>query len=203
LHTDLGKLASELWTYEPLYAGQVKILNDPKKMKIAQKYFHDARKLLNQHQYSEVVKSALKRYVRALDSRDLNGAYLKLWGVLEFLTNTQKDSYDETIKRATFDYFDRDMALQILYHLRDYRNEFVHEGYENQDVEQFLFQLKGFIENLFDFHIMNTNKFSNLKEAATFLGSSSVLKEIENELAKLEKDKSRLKKVRGHLLIEK
>jgi hypothetical protein len=51
---------------------------------------------------SGLLRRFFVRYVRALDERNLSSAFLKLWSVLEDLTNTGRSRYDLTIRRATF-----------------------------------------------------------------------------------------------------
>ena len=57
---------------------------------------------------------------------EIGTLHLRLWATLEKLTDTE-ESYKATIKRASFLFEDRDYCQQVLRHLKDYRNRFVHE----------------------------------------------------------------------------
>ena len=127
------------------------------------------RKALNKNIYRKDVELGVVRYVRALDSRDYDSAFIKLWGVLEYLTNTLKDSYDKTIRRASFLYKDREYNRQVLEHLRQYRNKSVHLGAGENDIDTHVYQLKSYVEQLLLFHIANSFGFKSLEEASRFM----------------------------------
>ena len=119
--------------------------------------------------YGEEIENAIIRYSRSLDERDWNHAFIKLWGVLELLTDTIRKSHDETIKRVAFMYLEYEYYLQILQQLRDYRNRTIHADAENSEIESFLYQLKNFVEGLIFFHVRNTYGFKSIEEAGNFL----------------------------------
>jgi len=109
----------------------------------------------------------LLRYVRALDERDLNSSFLKLWSVLEGLTSTT--SYDKTIRRATFILKDREYHESVLDYLRTWRNRIVHEGDYAHESERFVYLLKQYVEHLLRFLTEHPTTFRSLDEFGTFL----------------------------------
>lgn len=171
LHKPNGQMAVEnVWWYEPNYLGTVKLSRlDKSDWLLINKNFPALRRKLKSHTYSNEIIEAILRYTRALDESIYTTAFIKLWGVLELLTDTIDKSHEEAIKRVAFLYAERDFHLQVLQNLRRYRNVLVHTYSESYDAEIFLFQLKEYIENLLLFHIANGRRFSSLKEASSFL----------------------------------
>jgi hypothetical protein len=170
LHFPNGKLAStSRWWYEQSYLGAVAPhrFNDLSRLN---KYTSDIRNRLAKSHYGGDLEGAIIRYTRALDERDWNHAFIRLWGVLELLTDTIRLSHDQTIKRAAFIYQDHEYHLQILKQLRDYRNRTIHADAENSEMESFLYQLKNFIEDLLYFHLGNNFGFKTIQDAGNFLG---------------------------------
>lgn len=171
LHKPNGELASNSWWYQTEYQGPVS-LHDPgnDKAEAMFRFTARARQYLRRSGYKDHLVACLLRYVRALDTSDWEDSYLRLWGVLEQLTNTGlQDNYKVTIRRASFIWEDRKYTQQILTHLRDYRNTAVHVGTENQDIETYVFQLKRHVEALIEFHLRNRFRFPTITEAAEFM----------------------------------
>lgn len=172
LHNPDGSLATETFWYEPDYIEPIKCKNLEKELQDFIKYEKMIRKNLIKLPigYRKDVEEGIIRYVQALDSRDFHKSYLRLWGVLEYLTNTsEKDSYAVTIKRASFMYEDRDYHFNILQHLRSHRNQATHQGENVVLIGLLLFQLKRYVESLLYFHNINAFKFKSLGEAVNFL----------------------------------
>jgi len=170
LHLQNGKLATESWWYEPDYRGPLESYDISKNIEELNQFECNVRKLLNKSPFKPFLESAIIRYTRALDLRDWESAFLRLWGLLESLTNTgENDTHKVTVKRTSFMYADREYIKQILTHLRDYRNRAVHSGSGNQDIETFLYQLKNFVESALEFLVANKFDLKNLNEVAQFL----------------------------------
>ncbi len=140
----------------------------------AKKYEGDVRLWLARSAYAARLEDALRRYTRALDSFDWEASFLRLWGLLETLTGTQPhESHDLTVKRATFLYEDpeREFHVQVLNHLRHYRNRNVHGGESSETIEAYLYQLKRYVEDLLLFHLDPPSycRFESIAQAAAFL----------------------------------
>jgi hypothetical protein len=118
--------------------------------------------------------------------RDWEGAFLKLWSVLELLTNSCRDNNIVTARRTAYIYDDRDFALQVLKHLRDYRNRSVHADIDNTAIEIYVYQLKSFVEALLGFHLGSSYGFESMEEAARFLELPSDRDAIETRIRMLQ-----------------
>jgi hypothetical protein len=182
LHNPDGSLATETFWYDPDYTTPIKCKNLEKELQDFIKYEKMVRKNLSKLpvEYRKYVEEGIIRYAQSLDLGDFHKSYLKLWGVLEHLTNvSEKDSYDVVIRRASFLYEERDYHKQILQHLRRHRNQATHEGADTELIQWLLFQLKGYVEALLYFHNVNAFKFDSLEEAINFLDlpyESTILK---------------------------
>ncbi len=117
VHDKNGKKINDTFWYEPEPFKDHDKVDFSKNSYKTLEFTKNVRKALNKNSYKRDVEVAIVRYVRALDSQDYNSVFIKLWGVLEYLTNTLKDSYDKTIRRASFQYQDREYARQVLEHL--------------------------------------------------------------------------------------
>jgi hypothetical protein len=116
-----------------------------------------------------VLKNALLRYCRALDFYNYETAFLKLWSILELLTDTVGQRYDTTIKRTSFLFANREFHKEVLEHLRFQRNLYVHHSEQSEEAEIILFQLKRYVEKILLFNIFSKYKFQNIQEFASFL----------------------------------
>jgi len=165
IHFPNGKLATKTWLYEPGYLGPLNPHDMKNSLEGLYNFQHHVRQLLNKNKFKIQVEVALKKYTQALDIYDLESSYLRLWGLLEYLTNTnENESHKDTVKRASFFFKEREYAKQVLNHLRDHRNKAVHTGESNQSIETLLYQLKNFVEVVLEFQIANKFNFSSRKE---------------------------------------
>jgi len=122
--------------------------------------------------YRGVIEHALRSYVLALDEPDYHTGFLKLWSVLEILTDTAKPRMDHaaTVRRGTslFDAGYAD-AFDTLDLLRERRNTQVHQS-RTIDGERFrVLSLKQFVELLLRFHLNAAFSFRSMEEAGNFL----------------------------------
>jgi hypothetical protein len=131
--------------------------------------------------YGDHLISSLVRYVRALDDRDANTAFLKLWGVLEALTTPagQRDDYKKLVRRCSFLFKESAFHRQILEHLREYRNENIHAGAESDNARIHCYQLQFYLDKLLWFHLGNATDFRCLDETYWFLDSPADQKELQ------------------------
>jgi len=187
LHYLTGEPATEAWWYQPEYCGAVSPYNPSEDdINSMARFFDDIRNRLAKSNYREVLEQAIIRYGRSLDMRDWEGAFLKLWSILELLTNSCHDNNIVTARRAAYIYEDRDFALQVLKHLRDYRNRSVHADVGNAAIETYVYQLKGFVEALLGFHLGSSYGFESVEEAARFLELPSDRDAIETRIQMLQ-----------------
>jgi hypothetical protein len=121
--------------------------------------------------YGENVIASLIRYVRALDNRDFNSAFLELWGALEALTTPNYADYDKTIQRTAFIFKDNAFHRQILEHLRECRNSYIHSGESSSSARTHCYQLQLYFVQMVYFHLGSAPFFQSLEEANLFLDS--------------------------------
>lgn len=117
----------------------------------------------------EVLADALLRYVRAFDETNQNTAFLRLWGAVEGLVSPGHADYDKFVRRCAFLFKDGAYHLQLLEHLREYRNRSVHAGDESDKAKTHCFQLQIYFSALIRFHIGRATEFRTLEEANAFL----------------------------------
>jgi hypothetical protein len=175
LHEKKGNLKTDTFWYEPNFE-LVEPYNFDKEKEhdYVISYTKFLRNKLIKSPYPEIISEAIIRYTRALDYSDYEVAFIKLWSVLELLTDTVKESYDKTIKRTAFLFNDYDYNFQILSHLRDFRNKSVHTGNtgSDDDVRTYLYQLKNYVESILLFHLSNRMKFNNISNLSDFMDLS-------------------------------
>ena len=185
IHKPNGSLASPQFFYEPAFDGAVNA-PDSQTFKTALDFEKRTFQKLNKSNYPELIAKAIRRYGRALDDTDFNAVFLKLWSILELLTQTAKETYDLTIKRSSCIYADRAFHKLLLEHLRSHRNQFVHLGTDSSQIETLVYQLKRPVEDLLLFHL-NTYKWSgSLEEAIHFLDLPSEKIQITARLRELQ-----------------
>lgn len=132
--------------------------------------------------YGEQLIAPLIRYVRSLDERDANSAFIGLWGALEALTTPNQADYEKTVKRCSFIFKDGIFHKQMLEHLREYRNVYVHTGESSDRARTHCYQLQLYFVNLIWFHVRNARFFRSLEEANQFLDSPSDLAELKRKV---------------------
>lgn len=128
-----------------------------------------ARRRLATVSYRRDLKEAVVRYARALDGVDFDGCFVKLWGVLELLSDTVGKTYDQTVRRTLFILKDGELDRVVLEHLRSYRNATIHQGASREQSELLTYQLKRYVEAFFRFHFTRGAEFSSLADAGEFL----------------------------------
>jgi hypothetical protein len=184
-HFPTGKLASPGWWYESEYYGAARTYNPSRDIENLYKYLQHVRKKLSRCSYQSVCEESLIRYTRALDLVDWEAAFLRLWGVLELLTNSSKVSNDVTVRRAAAVFRDVEYAQQVLKHLQHYRNRFVHADASNSKIETYLYQLKRYVEALLGFHLGSTYGFQSVEDASQFLDLTADRLALESRIERL------------------
>lgn len=169
LHYTHGGLTSPGWWYQTEYLGTVKVHDPSKQMSEMYKALAYVRRRLAVCSYRDDMEKALTGYARGLDLLDWEAGFLRLWSILELLTDTSKLSNEMTSSRAATVFQDVQSEHQVLRHLQRYRNRLVHANASNSKIETYLYQLKNFVEALLSFHLGNTYRFQSIRDAAAFL----------------------------------
>jgi hypothetical protein len=122
-------------------------------------------------EYQQDLEDLLIRYASALDQPNPDVAFLQMWSILEKMTDTVGDNYDETIKRAVSLYSKdkRAMMRDILELLRLRRNQYVHSAESGMQSEQLAYAIKSIIDPHFLKLISNPFKVRSLEEYGAFL----------------------------------
>jgi hypothetical protein len=187
LHSKEGSPISDSYWYDPNYVRPVQPFDLRRhKLNLFQFESH-VRKRLQNHAYSKTLCRVLSKYARALDGWNLTATLVSMWSLLEMLTDTSTSRYDDTVKRASFLYRDRDYAHQILNHIRTYRNRAVHSIEETEHAEYLVYELKRYIDTLLEFHIVNRLKFRTLEDAAYFLSMPANISDIRVAMSRFRK----------------
>lgn len=121
----------------------------------------------------EKIMKGLLWYVSALDEWDHESAFLKLWSLLEFLTDTTEDRYDVTIRRMASICKDTDFHKEILEHLRKCRNGTIHLNQSPEYAYTLMFQIKRYVETLLIFYLFDGGHFNDTEEIKEYLSLSS------------------------------
>lgn len=169
LHFPTGALVDpELFWYQRHY-DTCRAADPRRDWKRVREAEHVIRRALKRIAYSEVLRDIFIRYARAFDSSDFDSVFLRLWSLLELLTDTVGGRYDQTIRRALFTYVERDMNGIVLENLRNYRNAVVHHGTSAEQIEILTYQLKRYVDDLIRFHIQSAGRYQSLAEVGEFL----------------------------------
>ena len=168
VHLPDGSLATKEWWYQSRFeAGDVEDLtNEWEIFQNNSSFFLDRYHALP---YKQQATDMWIRYVNAFDHTDRDATFLQLWSLLELLTGTNGERYDETIRRTLFICEEREFHRLILEHLRDRRNAQVHQADGSSKVEQHVYQLKRYVEELLRLHHACCGRFKNMAEIGEFL----------------------------------
>jgi hypothetical protein len=169
LHLSTGEPAIDGIWFEPGFIeAKIYRIRNPDSIKRSSRW---ALRQIAASRYGEILISALVRFVRALDERDANTAFIRLWGAVEALTQPDKGNNEKTVQRCAFLFKEREYNEQLLEHLREYRNANIHAGEESKRARAHCFQLKYYFSKLIGFHLYNAKYFHSLDEANHFLDS--------------------------------
>ena len=189
LHLPSGRMATELFWYESEFSGPERSHNLSSEWFniVSFEKFH--RRLIKQSNFKEKLTLAFQKYSRALDEVNFDNAFIKLWNVLELLLNAKVNSlsYSSIIKRVSFLYFKDKYHQQILTHLKDIRNKYVHTSTGSNQNEYYLHQVRRYVEMVLYYHLRNVYNFETFEESCSFLDNSNDVKEINNRIKILRK----------------
>lgn len=189
VHEANGTLATDEFWFDPGYSKSLSIFSDKAKFEKVLTFAESLRVRLTGVRYRRDIEGALIRYVRALDSADLNDTFLRLWSLLEYLTDSTQEKKLVTIRRTAFLFSDRDRSRQVLSNLTNHRNRFVHVGSESGDIESLVFQLKRYVDRLLLFHLGNRFGFESRFEASRFMDLPPDKVELDQQLRRLQQAK--------------
>lgn len=195
LHDSKGVGLAEVFWYEPGFRHE----SCPIESKWAE--FSDFEKIINAslryHRYRATVENWLRRYVRALDHNDHHSSFIELWSLLEKLTGISNADNERLIRRTSFIFANHELHVQILEHLRRFRNNHVHDSYRSDRVTQYLYQLKFYVEKLLRFHINNHFNLNGEDEFVEFLDQPVMVVKLDERIELLKMKLSTSKKAKA------
>tara|TARA_R110002167_G_C12705698_1_gene654422 strand:+ start:2908 stop:4149 length:1242 start_codon:yes stop_codon:yes gene_type:complete len=174
LHFENGKTINDnnYW-YEPNFYDKTYHLENDNKFNLKKRINWYLKRInLSNKKLNESICFGLGLYVNAFDEPDKQSCFLKSWTALENLLSTYKN--DVIIKRClvVFHKESRPLQKQILEAIKNYRNEFVHEGTEvlNHSITVYCHHIQRNILYLLMYnHLKFYNLFNNIEEANEFL----------------------------------
>ena len=178
LHYENGQLASKIFKYDPNFE-KTNTISIPKNDVLA-KNIRWMMQRIAECSYSNALTDAIVRYARAFDERDPNIALIKMWGALEALCARNQNNHELVARRAASIFQDYDYHFQIIQHLREYRNQSIHAGDQEDEAKTHCYQLQRYFYHLILFHVHNVADFGSLEDANSFL-------DLPRDLAQLQK----------------
>lgn len=164
-HLPSGKKAVETVWFEPHHDAEPLSRVDPKESKLAEQILA----FLRSSPLSAELEDAMVGYVRALDSSDHNAAFLSLWTSIERLISPGRGDYDAFVRRCAFLFEDAEFHIEVLKHLKQYRNEFVHAGRSTTQVKAHCFELQVYFRALVQFYLGQRKFFTSIADANAML----------------------------------
>jgi hypothetical protein len=187
LHVVGSSVPSETYWYDPNYESDRDIYSPKSDWGVIDKSRRWACRRLRHLPYRNVLKRLLARYAEALDHTDYDVAFLKLWSVLEAITDTIGGKYDATIERAICTFSDVEIARDLLRSLRLQRNRFVHASHPGKDADQAVYGIKQFVDSHFAALLRNDFDVESLKEYGEILGLPKSVPALKERIGKLQK----------------
>ncbi|MDT4808550.1 hypothetical protein FQZ97_414130 [compost metagenome] len=189
LHHGNGRMAesNQFW-YERHYSERSPVDVGPKRKSVAKGCKFLINGLLKYPKDDvELIMSAVARYANAYDEYDRDVLIQKLWAALESIAGGNADAI---VRRCSYLFWSREYELQVLEYIRDYRNQNVHRGHSEDELDNHCFQLQKFFRKLIIFYAGHSDFFQSLGEANRFLDFSDDKGKLEREIQLLEKAKS-------------
>ncbi len=188
LHSTDGVLVDkDIYWYEPDFTEDQPIFQPAKGWSEIEKNRRWSLKRLSNLDYRQDLEALLIRYVDALDQPNPSIAFLKMWSLLEKITNTVGANYDETISRTlwTFASESRYLAKNMLQSLRLHRNQYVHTGNIGEESDQVTYMVKFFVDPHLIRLLSNPFKLKSIEEYGEFLSLPTNPDTIEQQQRKL------------------
>lgn len=169
LHNCKGNVIEDKFWYEKTYRATSPFENFDKELVNIQKFYKLITAKLKRSKYQQELENAIVRYVQALDETNFDNSFLKLWSILEHLTDTTEAPNETTAKRTAFVFKENEYISQILRVMKTHRNRMIHASVAPINTEPHVYILKNCVEELLHYHLNPPQKFESLKKAASFL----------------------------------
>ncbi|MCL1112480.1 hypothetical protein L2703_02500 [Shewanella basaltis] len=182
-----GSLATELRWYEPYFSQEGPTYHYDQSFKDACKHFRKLHKTILKSNRYRFFKTVFGRLTDALETNDMQKAFLSLWSLLEKLTFTQKDNYTTTINRTLVLFKDKFIVNQDLELLRQKRNIAIHSGEQFEQSEEYAYMLYSYIRHYIFFILkimLKVRLDDDIKSLLDLPITSSKIQEYEDALDK-------------------
>lgn len=181
LHYPDGHLVDDTFIYDQGFIRGPKILaaNSCLKSEAGRRWLMTRMRLVP---YRRELEKLMVRYAIALDHADYDVTFLKLWSLLERVTNTVGDRYDKTIKRTVWGWAGRKLAIDVLESVRLHRNEYVHAATSRENRDQITFLMKSFLDPHLLRLVRNDFKVRTIEEYGNFLQLPSNVMAVEEKM---------------------
>lgn len=185
MHNEDGTTVNEhnYW-WEPNFNDKIWELKSEKKDYIKNSInWYIKRINLSNKKFNQSICYSLGLYVNAFDQANKQTCFLKVWTSLETLLSTHQN--ETIIKRCLTVYNDESKPLQkqILEALKNYRNDFVHEGIEasKENLSTYCHRIQTNILYILRFNHLNYySLFKNIEDANTFLDKRRLAINVQN-----------------------
>jgi hypothetical protein len=164
-----GSPAADIFWFEPGYVEDRELFKPKNGWDRIEKDRRWVMRHMRRHPYRGDVEQLLIRYVKSLDQTDPDTAFVQMWSILETITGTVGTSYDETIRRASWLFRDREIESEQLEHLRFRRNQYIHAAKSGNESDQVVYMAKSFVDPHLRQLLRNDFKVESLKEYGEFL----------------------------------
>ncbi len=182
LHNISGEIATDVIWYEDKYLENNKVTLAQKDIESLENFLSWSVKKLNKITFSNDVIKCLVRFADAFDEPDCHSCLIKAWSALEAMVSThalrEGNDNDLISRRCSFLFDDREFHIQVIEHIREYRNRNVHYGESTDNPTIICYQLQRYLIHLILFYLNFGQKFTNKNEANNFLDLPSNLDEL-------------------------
>jgi len=185
LHNPDGSLVADLFWYEASFESPFDLYVPSDGWAKIEKHRRWAMRRLKSLPYRRDLEDLLVRYAAALDQADLDLAFIKLWSILEKLTDTVGANYEETVRRAVWVYDEPQLAAEMLGAMRTHRNRLVHSSQSADQRDQVAYMVKSFVEPHLLRLLRNDFQVSSLEEYGRLLALPSNLTELKKQQQRL------------------
>jgi hypothetical protein len=169
LHRCNGKPAINNYWYEPGHTGDQTLFKKAANWASLSAFIRKAPRVLSANSLRAEVEQLFIRYIQALDRPDEDSAFIRLWNILETMTDTGRNNYDVTITRAVWIYEKPRTQKEELQLLRIRRNRLVHSSGTSHDGGISIGALKGVVDDHLRFLLFNPFKVRSLQEYSSLL----------------------------------
>lgn len=170
VHLASGAVAMEGYWYEPQYVGMKPYRIAEKDLDIVCRNVRWLLRKTGSISGSRLLRRNLNRFVGAFDHSDYHSALIAGWACLESLATDQREGNNDAIsRRCSFLYADSEFHRQILEHIRESRNNNVHEGDLASRPSTVCHQLQRYFRRLVYFYLKTSDLFDSREEANAFL----------------------------------